>query len=259
MAGPEDQRRGPEDEDLFEDLDQFFAPLDETEGPEEGETPDRPTVPEPPAREAEGSVEEWDLEIDVPEEEELLAEPPAGDRPRPVAPEGPGEVAEEQPEAAEPPPPEEPVAEASAPEMPPETAMGAPPDDRDDLKWDEMREEALAAGEGPDEEAVAGETSGERLTADDLRTSPPEYEELPSADGGEEEGIEEPVLSTEDLFEEAPAGPTDVDAVGEEEPGPTEEKPEAEAIEAAADHFATGLRGSSVSSWRILSRSPTRP
>ena len=252
MAGPEDQRRGPEDEDLFEDLDQFFAPLDETEGPEEGGTPDRPTVPEPPSREAEGSVEEWDLEIDVPEEEELLAEPPAGDRPRPVAPEGPGEAteehpeaAEEQPEAAEPPPPEEPVAEAPAPEMPPETAMGAAPDDRDDLEWDEMRAEALAAGEGPDEEAVAGETSGERLTADDLRTSPPEYEELPSADGGEEEeGIEEPVLSTEDLFEEAPAGPTDVDAVGEEEPGPIEEKPEAEAIEAAADHFANGLRGS---------------
>jgi phosphatidate cytidylyltransferase len=243
MAGPEDQRRGPEDEDLFEDLDQFFAPLDETEEPEGG-IPERPTVPEPPSREAEGSVEEWDLEIDVPEEEELLAEPPAGDQPPPVTPEGPGEAAEEQPEAAEPLPPEEPVSEARAPEIPPETGMGAAPDDREDLERDEMRAEALAAEEGPGEEAAA-EPSGERLTAGDLRTSPPEYEELPSADGGEEEeAIQEPVLSTEDLFEEAPAGPTDVDAVGEEEPGPTEEKPEAEAIEAAADHFATGLRGS---------------
>jgi phosphatidate cytidylyltransferase len=243
MAGPEDQRRGPEDEDLFEDLDQFFAPLDETEEPEAG-IPERPTVPEPPSREAEGSVEEWDLEIDVPEEEELLAEPPAGDQPPPVTPEGPGEAAEEQPEAAEPLPPEEPVSEARAPEIPPETGMGAAPDDREDLERDEMRAEALAAEEGPGEEAAA-EPSGERLTAGDLRTSPPEYEELPSADGGEEEEeIQEPVLSTEDLFEEAPAGPTDVDAVGEEEPGPTEEKPEAEAIEAAADHFATGLRGS---------------
>lgn len=243
MAGPEDQRRGPEEEDLFEDLDQFFAPLDETEEPEEGGTPERPTVPEPPPREAEGSVEEWDLEIDVPEEDELLAEPPAGDEPPPVAPEGPGEAAEEQPEGTEPPPREEPVAE-TAPEVPSQTGMGAAPDDREDREWDEMRAEALAAEEGPGEETPAEETAGEGLAVDDLRTSPPEYEELPSADGGEEEEIEEPVLSTEDLFEEAPAGPTDVDAVGEEEPAPTEEKPEAEAIEAAADHFATGLRGS---------------
>jgi phosphatidate cytidylyltransferase len=213
MAGPEDQRRGPEDEDLFEDLDQFFAPLDETEWPEEGReghTPEETTAPKPPPPEVEGPVEQWDLEIDVPEEEELLAEPPAGDEPRSAPPEGPEEGAEGRPEAAEPPPQDEPVVEATAP------------------------------GE-PGEEAEAEE--GDRLTVDDLRARPPEYEDLPSADEGGDEELEEPVLSTEDLFEEPPAGPTGIDAVGEE-PAPTEKVPEPEAIEAAADHFATGLRGS---------------
>jgi phosphatidate cytidylyltransferase len=223
MAGPEDKRRGPEDENLFEDLDQFFAPLDEAEWPEEnleGRTPGKPTSPKPPSPEVEGPVEEWELEIDVPEEGELLAETASGDEPAGKAPEGPGEVAEEPPEGAQqrpdeagPPPAEEPGSEATTP-------------------WE------------PGQEAEAEETSADRLTVDDLRAGPPEYEELPSADEGGDDELEEPVLSTEDLFEETSDGPTGVDAVGPEEPAPTEKEPEPEAIEAAADHFATGLRGS---------------
>jgi hypothetical protein len=83
MAGPEDKRPpGQEDEDLFEDLDEFFAPLEETEWPGEGTTPPEPESPS--GSSAEGPAEEWDLEIDLPDEAELLAEEaesPAGAEP----------------------------------------------------------------------------------------------------------------------------------------------------------------------------------
>lgn len=187
MAGPEDRRRpGQEGEELFEDLDQFFAPLDESEWPEEG--PGESPPPEPPGGaetpEAPGPVEDWDLEIDVPDEEELLAEAPGED----------GEAEKEE----------------------------APP---------------AAEEEAAEEE----EETGEPISVEDLAAAPTEYEALPTA---EDEAAED--LAAADLFAEPEAPREPVDALGPpaEEPEVEPEAPEPEAVEAAAEHFATGLRES---------------
>src|SRR5919108_4664988 len=72
---PEERERDRRDEDLFEDLDDFFAPLEDTGWPE-GEEGDVPETPAPAADEpGEGTaaLEDWDVAIDVPEADELLA------------------------------------------------------------------------------------------------------------------------------------------------------------------------------------------
>lgn len=211
MAGPEDQRRrGQEGEDLFEDLDQFFAPLEEGEWPAEdqGEGPSSETPGEPEPQEAAGPVEDWDLEIEVPEEEELLAE---GLGP----PEGPGDAAGE-----------EPAAEGA----PGQEAPGPPPPQADERPGVEP-----GGGEPPEEGA------GEPLTVEDLSVAPPEYEALPPA---REEDAED--LAAAELFAEPEPAPGPVDALAaEQEPEPeAEQAPEPEAVEAAAEHFATGMRES---------------
>jgi phosphatidate cytidylyltransferase len=227
---PEERDKDARDEDLFEDLDDFFAPLEDTGWPEgaegdEGDQGDQGVVPPPaedPAAET-GALEDWDVAIDVPGAEELLAaDEGAGAEPD-------ASEVEEAPEEAQAPEPEEVAAEA------------------------ELAEEA--GGEGP-------------LSLDDLRTPPPAYVDLPGpsqedegpepidAEGEEDEeeaaGEEGPLLpeevsvTAEDLFEEEEAEPGVVEipeaAVGAEEAPAAEEAPDPEAIEAAAEHFASGVR-----------------
>ncbi|MGH2655944.1 MAG: phosphatidate cytidylyltransferase [Actinomycetota bacterium] len=224
---PEERDKDARDEDLFEDLDDFFAPLEDTGWPEgaEGDEGDQGVVPPPvedPAAET-GALEDWDVAIDVPGAEELLAaDEGAGAEPD-------ASEVEEAPEEAQAPEPEEVAAEA------------------------ELAEEA--GGEGP-------------LSLDDLRTPPPAYVDLPGpsqedegpepidAEGEEDQeeaaGEEGPLLpeevsvTAEDLFEEEEAEPGVVEipeaAVGAEEAPAAEEAPDPEAIEAAAEHFATGVR-----------------
>ncbi len=224
---PEERDKDARDEDLFEDLDDFFAPLEDTGWPEgaEGDEGDQGVVPpsaEDPAAET-GALEDWDVAIDVPGAEELLAaDEGAGAEPD-------ASEVEEAPEEAQAPEPEEVAAEA------------------------ELAEEA--GGEGP-------------LSLDDLRTPPPAYVDLPGpsqedegpepidAEGEEDQeeaaGEEGPLLpeevsvTAEDLFEEEEAEPGVVEipeaAVGAEEAPAAEEAPDPEAIEAAAEHFATGVR-----------------
>lgn len=224
---PEERDKDARDEDLFEDLDDFFAPLEDTGWPEgaEGDEGDQGVVPPPaedPAAET-GALEDWDVAIDVPGAEELLAaDEGAGAEPD-------ASEVEEAPEEAQAPEPEEVAAEA------------------------ELAEEA--GGEGP-------------LSLDDLRTPPPAYVDLPGpsqedegpepidAEGEEDEeeaaGEEGPLLpeevsvTAEDLFEEEEAEPGVVEipeaAVGAEEAPAAEEAPDPEAIEAAAEHFASGVR-----------------
>ena len=211
MAG--DQRRGSDEENLFEDLDDYFAPLDESEWPEGEEgSPPPSQAPPPEPGPADGPVEDWDLEIEVPAEEELLVadqearedaagevegESPAGEGPAEAVAEAPAVTGDEVEEAGE-------VEEAEAEE---------------EIDWDRARAE-VAAGEPVAEES------------DEV------------AQEGAEEGAEE--VSAEELFEEPePVVPEPVDSVGAGVEAPTrDEAPEPEAVEAAAEHFATGLRES---------------
>jgi phosphatidate cytidylyltransferase len=227
VAGPGDERDDREqkgdDEDLFEDLDEFFAPLQEAGWPEGQEAEEEaapgqvpPTPPQGPGSEGAaepGSLEDWDVAIEVPEADELLAAPPGTETP--------------EPEEAGVPTPREGLPEPEGEEAV-EAALGG--------------EESGAEEEGP-------------LNLDDLQAPPPEYADLPGAEGGEEEAVlpEEEAVTAEELFE-GPEGEEEPIAVGgagvgeaaeeEEEPEQPEaaEEPEAEAVEAAAEHFASGIR-----------------
>jgi phosphatidate cytidylyltransferase len=220
MAGPQDQRR-PEGEDLFEDLDQFFAPLNDPDWPEEGQTPPEgePAPGETEGTAAEEGIEDWDVEIEVPAEEELVAEEPvdvtAEDRPEDAAEEG----------------AEEPAAEAPSEVTPEAVEVGA---ERAEEPVDVSTEGEAA--EGPAEKAAEEVPAAADLTEEDLAAAPPEYEDLPA-----------PEEDAEDLFAEPETVSEPVDTVGaaaEEED--MEGEPERETVEAAADHFATGMRPEEV-------------
>ena len=225
---PEERERDGRDEDLFEDLDDFFAPLEDAGWPEgtEEDVPEGATSP--PAEESEqGGLEDWDVAIDVPEPDELLA------------------GAEDQ------------AAEAAEPT---EAAERAEAEEAEPLEEDEAAE----LEEAPVEAAIGEETGPEGpLSVDDLRTAPPAYADLPGpaetegdevpegaveGAGTEEPAAAEPLLpeevTAEDLFEEEPSEPVRIpDAEAEPSPEtPAEEAPDPEAIEAAAEHFASGVR-----------------
>ncbi len=182
MADQRDRGRGS-DEDLFQDFDQYFAPLEEGERPEEG-TPDQ--APEEAVSEeggtaeagesgAEGeapeapAVEPSDFDLDIPDPDELVAELPA----EPVAPEPP-------PGAVVPPDvPEEEGLEAAFDRAEAELEGGGPEaPTAEEARVEEVAEEASAPS-GPEA------PSAEDLSVDDLRTPPPQYADLPRP---EEEG-----------------------------------------------------------------------
>ena len=208
---PEERER--RDEDLFEDLDDFFAPLEDTGWPEgtEGDVPEGGSPPA--AHEPEdGTLEEWDVAIDVPGADELMASTEDADAEEPAT----GE--EEEP---------------------------------DEATLEEPEPVPASAGEDPEGP----------LSVEDLRTAPPAYEDLPGpagadvdeadeeaeiADGLEELEEAEPLLpeevSAEDLFEEEPSEPVEIPEAGVGPETAAEEPPAPEAIEAAAEHFASGVR-----------------
>jgi phosphatidate cytidylyltransferase len=242
VPGPPDERaRRPEDEDLFEDLDEFFAPIedlpDEEEFPQEAragapEQPEEPAAGEEGDRTAEEPLEEFGVDIDIPEEDELLAEAPSEEQ------EGP--QAEEAPEPAK--------AEGDGEE---EAVVGEAAADLEGEEWERLgagteAEPAGPSGAGP-EGVDAAEREGE-LTLDDLRMAPPEYAGLPPPE--EEEPLQEEeaaVGEASDLFPDEPeAAEERIEAEEPErgiEPG-REVEPEPDAVEAAAEHFATGIRES---------------
>ncbi len=246
MGEPPDEReKKPGDEDLFEDLDEFFAPLEDAGWPEgeagqgeagEEQAPARPAETEdlPAGTEA---LEEWDVAIEVPGAEELLAEGA-----------GPVDAAAEAGPEAEPGSQDEPEViesgeaegeDSSTPELEgDESLSGEDLQEGPPAAEAEFAKDAGSEGEGP-------------LSLDDLRSVPPAYADLPAPPEDEAEE-EEPVLpeevgvSAEDLFEEEPEeeGAAIVDEAVEQEAageGP-EEGPEPEAVEAAAEHFASGIR-----------------
>jgi phosphatidate cytidylyltransferase len=244
--------RGRSDEDLFQDFDEYFAPLEEGEWPEGQETagrsaaePDEESDAAPPSdsgrepEEAEEAVEPADFDLDIPEPEELVADLPA------------------EPEPPEPPPGAvtPPVSEA---EPGPEGLEAA--FDRAEAELGTETPTAEEAGAPADEAPPAGDD----LSVEDLRTAPPQYADLPGpedeagpvaeppapaapSEEDEEvsledleglEGEEEPVLAEEATFESLEGLPAAQDL---EEPEALE-PPEEEAVEAAAEHFAEGVR-----------------
>ncbi len=223
-------RRSDED-DPFEGLDKFFEePLEDW--PEEAEAgaaepeagaaePEAGAAePEAPVESEDAVTEIEDLEIDIPDEAELVgaAEQPADAEPEPGAPAAEGES-----------------------------------------DWDRIRGEMAREREGDEGEGEAADDAGallaegdeageEPLLLEDLKTMPAEYSDLPQEGEDQEEPVleEEAVISsTSDLFEEdeepEPTGVTaDLGAIEDED------EAEPEAIEAAAEHFASGIRPDEV-------------
>jgi phosphatidate cytidylyltransferase len=242
VAGPRDERDRGSEEDLFEDLDQFFAPLDESGWPEdedasakEAGAPREPGTPEEagPAGTVEADLDA--LEIDIPDEEELLppveaasGEGPADERVPPAGEERRTEAAEFEPDE-EPPSAEGPLTVDDLKAAPPEYVdLPAPPEDQPALE-DEATIESV----------------------EELEAVPPAVEAEPPVPAAEEEALTEaegPRAPTEDELtaplEPGAAEPADL-PLGE--PGtppvsaPLDEDQEAAVAEAAADHFAEGI------------------
>jgi phosphatidate cytidylyltransferase len=234
--------RPRDEQDPFEDLDQFFAPIEDDDWPEGGgELPPAPEPADapPPSGDAGDALAGLDeIEIDLPEESDLFAGPEA-DAPAATT----GELSQEAP------PPEA-----------PEPAAPAPPGQEWDLEtgemsgeeWDRLRAEALA-GEGPEEAEVevvevAEPADGEGLSVEDLQTAPAQYADLPAPDEPSGPVLEDPLSGTGAAADEGVFGPEDPGVgslAGPEESAPQpepEEAPEEATVEAAAEHFASGMR-----------------
>lgn len=204
--------KGGDDRDPFEDLDDFFAPIEEAEEPEDLPASPRPREPEPPPAEKEVSDEDaaealegLELGIDLPDESDLVEGTP-----------------EEQEEA--PPPP---AAEEDADTGDFAAAEGVPDaDDEPGGEWDRLRAEALAGSEGeaPEPEAEMPEPTA----IPEAGTEAAGYPGLPGEDTGVEVVAEEEAAAAAEF--------ADVGTPGEPQPDP-------EALQ-AAEHFASGMRES---------------
>jgi phosphatidate cytidylyltransferase len=243
---PNERDRRPEDEDLFEDLDEFFAPIedlpDEEEFPKEARTPaadlsdEQETGTGQPGTEP-GELEEFGVDIDIPEEDELIAEPPEARDSTGEEAEGPVEAASEEEEEPKPAAAEAPRGDATA--------------DLGGEEWERLQAEAEMAASEPEVPSAVGPEGdeaeeGRELSLDDLRMAPPEYADLPSPEEEEEPVLEEEVAvgGPADLFEEEPEAGEGVAGLEEEEQPEPELEPEPDVVEAAAEHFATGMRES---------------
>ena len=240
----------PRDEqDPFEDLDQFFAPIEDDDWPEgEGGLPPPPPPPEvagtyPPPQSGERGdalADLDDLEIDLPDEDDLFADAPAAGAPV---------------DAAAGPPPDIPAAAST----PPAGGDEAPRGQEWDLEtgemageeWDRLRAEALAAGAG--ETGTEHPSAEPSLSEEDLSTAPPQYADLPgpgAGTGDEPSGpvLEDPISGAGAEDDEGVFGPEDTGtsvltpAAEAEEPPVADDEPAPATVEAAADHFATGMR-----------------
>ncbi|HEV8571778.1 MAG TPA: phosphatidate cytidylyltransferase [Actinomycetota bacterium] len=215
-------------EDLFDDLDKFFEPIREPDWPQgpSGEPPQ----PGPPVPEGDVPPDaEWP-EITVPDEAELLGEGgERGDRELTL-----DDLKKAPPQYADLPGPQgDAGAEAAGP------VEGSAKDQPDKAAKGRKRGGAKRA---------AGKRTTRRKAQGPEKEAPIEPEAPP-------EGDEETLAAEFGMFEEPipPEEPIEVLDEGEEAPawesdgtGPEtgEEEPDLEAVEAAAEHFAEGLRAS---------------
>ncbi|HUG88304.1 MAG TPA: phosphatidate cytidylyltransferase [Actinomycetota bacterium] len=250
----EDEKREGVD-DLFGDLDDFFAPIDDVDWPEEGqaEAGEEAEEAEAPADAGEPDDEEWAPAIDIPDEEELVGEAE-------IEPELGAEIEEpqepavaEEPEGVSEEPAEEPEAgELSVEdffeedESEPAGVEEAEPEPTAEMSGDDWERLRSVLGEDEDEgEPEEGEPEevSEELSVEDLRAAPAPYENLrePAEDAGEEVLAEEAVFESEEDEPQEPEEPEDI----AEAAGPTEAA-SAEEVEAAAAHFASGIEAEEV-------------
>ncbi len=211
MAGDEGRSKDETSDDLFEDLDKFFAPIQDVEWPE---TPSEEEAPS-----SSGSSSGSGSSSAAPAE--------SGRDPEPAA--------DATPQDPEDPPASDPSAQPGTRTLPGEghvtvsgPGVSTPPEDPGVLPegWSAEIPEIPDAGEDdgvPEDELPAPEVEGqeglfgtqtqptETVSVEDLRQPPPEYEDLP----GPEETVAASVL---------------------------EDEPSMEAVEAAADQFAQSIR-----------------
>ena len=186
MANPDDERDG---EDLFDDLDKFFAPIEETDWPEpEADAPaprvrGRSATPDVSAEDL--FPEGWDELEGKPEADEELLEAAASPAPEDTSS---FEFSIDEPAAETPSVPTRRRSRRGAPEPEPE------PVDLGDTDWSQTG----VGGEGEEEESfLFGAAAAEpevpaapapppepepepaELTIDHLKVAPPEYAELP--------------------------------------------------------------------------------
>jgi phosphatidate cytidylyltransferase len=222
-------------EDLFEDLDKFFEPIREPDWPQGA--PGQPQDPGPIVPEEAVPTEEGWPEITVPDEAELLGEGTGaqGDRP-----------------------PELTVDDLK--KAPPEYAdLPGPADQEGSEEADQAGPvEAAAKGRGGEKPARTHKRTGSKRATrrrGKEPEAPPEPEVPDEAEAGAEEADEEALAAEFGMLEEAvsPEEPIEVldeeEGVGgwtsgaeEERPVTETEEPDLEAVEAAAEHFAEGLR-----------------
>src|SRR5918999_1860510 len=232
MAEPDDER-DKKPEDLFTDLDKFFAPVEdddwpEEEGAEEAETAQKASE--------EGDLEDWTVpKIDIPAEEELLGGEETPPPPTVEAAPGSPAIAGDEDGA------EAPVVIPEAGQEPPlasETAADEPRVEAAPAERQEMQEPTV--GREPAEETA--EPTDEWLPEPTGEMSGEEWERFRQA-LEEEVRIDEPAAD-EAARESVQPGPGEYPLTSEpqEEIRVGEEVPEAEEVEAAAEHFAETIR-----------------
>jgi len=225
---PEERERNTEEQDLFEDLDEFFAPLEDTGWPESEEGDAGAAVPPPEPAEGEpGALEDWDLAIDVPDEGDLVEEPAAAGTPGSAEVTA-GEEARDQVDALE--------DEAEGASVAPDEERAALTESEKEPLEEEPAVEVIEADEEEGPLSVEDLEPAEDETGD-LAAVPPEGAVPSEGEEAEEVLPEEVAVTAEDLFEDEP---DQVPVSG----APSAEAPEPEAVEAAAEHFASGIRES---------------
>ena len=202
MAGDDERTEG---EDLFEDLDKFFAPIQDVDWPESADAPTRGT----PQQALEEVV---DVRTGAAPSEEPIAEGGPHEGPEAEAPQGVGAEAPETPFAE--------IDEGDRAPMPADEEAVLP--EPDEVEEPNEGEDAGVGAFLFGSEAEKGEGSIEGEVAP-ISTR---YVDLP---GPEDEGVE-----VAELIEEGPEVAEPVE--------PIEEAPDLEAVEAAADHFAESVR-----------------
>jgi phosphatidate cytidylyltransferase len=213
-----DDERDQKPEDLFTDLDKFFAPIEDDDWPE-GESAEESASAGKVPDEGEADLEDWTgPKIDIPEEEELRGAEEVA--PEPEAPVVIPEAGQDEPLPAEPAGGRPRTEEASV--------------ERRDVEEPPVTPEPPEATEGPSEEWLpepTGEMSGE------------EWERFRQALEEEVVRLDEP-QAEEAVRERVPEGADDstLTKEPEEEVAIGEERPEAEEVEAAAEHFAETIR-----------------
>src|SRR5437870_892216 len=197
---PERDQAGGKFEDLFEDLDKFFAPIEQVDRPLRDPPPGAP-VPSPGASGLSAPVESPQSEPRARSEQEFISpaaasedrdpgpaesplpEPPSESRDEtPAEPEWMYGVVEDESELQT----ESQPAPLPEPEMPAGEMSGEDWTRLRDVLGDEAQGEEVELAPAASEPPLDTEEDQRELTLDDLKKAPPEYRDLPGVEKAEE-------------------------------------------------------------------------